>query len=90
MERFWKRNGLGARPLGPASLPEALTIPVQGIEVLVGHGEPRREVQPVSDDLDLLADSPAAALAGAASSSPSVVTLAVNQPRQPRAAGRAW
>ena len=32
---------------------EALTILVQGIEVLVGHGEPRREVQPVSDDLDV-------------------------------------
>jgi hypothetical protein len=31
----------------------ALTIPVHGVEALVGHGEPRREVHPASDNLDV-------------------------------------
>src|SRR6516165_11214893 len=31
----------------------ALTIPVQGVEALMGHGESRREVHPATDDLDV-------------------------------------
>jgi hypothetical protein len=30
-----------------------LTVPVQGVEALMGHGESRREVHPASDDLDV-------------------------------------
>ena len=68
----------------------ALAIPVQGVEALVGHGESSREVHPASDDLDVAGRfCPWRPSAIAASSSPSVATFAVNQPRQPRAAGRA-
>ena len=55
----------------------------------MGRGQARRIVRPAADDFDVARRFAVEALASAASSSPSVVTLAVNQPWQPRAAGRA-
>ena len=54
----------------------------------MGHGESRGKIHPASDDFDVARRLAVEALASAASSSRSVVTFAVNHPRQPRAAGR--